>query len=417
MKRLLLVGGGHAHALLLRDLVRQPLTGVEVVLVSPQRLAPYSGMVPGWLAGHYRFDQIAVDLPPLAAAAGARWCEGALHTLDAGQRELVLADGRRLGYDLLSLNVGSTLSPPATERAQVLSMRPLDALRTGYERVLARWCDGPDGPDGPDGCGASAASEGSDGAGGTVCTEGPCVPLGAPVPGRGGHRPWTVTAVGGGAAGVESLLAVLARLRAARPDRAVRGQLVSRADTLLPGMSGPAQRAARRALERAGVCLRLSETWHAGLDRGSDLLLWATGAQAHAWQRDPARRGGLAVDEAGFVRIDAWLRSVSHPEVWAVGDCARWAGPSLPKAGVHAVRMGPTLGHNLRVALGGPGVCRRHRPQRQMLALLATGDGRAIASRGPLGAEGAWAWRWKDRIDRRFIAQLQPPFTAGPAPA
>ena len=133
-------------------------------------------------------------------------------------------------------------------------------------------------------------------------------------------------------------------------------------------------------------------------------MLWATGAEAHAWQLDPARRGPLAVSERGFVRIDAQLRSVSHPQVFAVGDCAEWAEP-LPKAGVYAVRMGPVLAHNLRAALG-QGSMMAYRPQRDFLALLATADGRAIASRGPFGASGRWAWRWKDRIDRGFLRRF-----------
>jgi NADH dehydrogenase FAD-containing subunit len=106
---------------------------------------------------------------------------------------------------------------------------------------------------------------------------------------------------------------------------------------------------------------------------------------------------------------------MSHPQVFATGDCASWPGHALPKAGVHAVRMGPVLAGNLRAALLGPadaGVLKAHRPQRHFLALLATGDGRAIASRGPFGAEGAWAWRWKDRIDRRFLRQFELPHAA-----
>jgi NADH dehydrogenase FAD-containing subunit len=98
--------------------------------------------------------------------------------------------------------------------------------------------------------------------------------------------------------------------------------------------------------------------------------------------------------------------------VFASGDCASWPGAGLPKAGVHAVRMGPVLAGNLRAALRGPAGAadlRPHRPQRHFLALLATGDGRAIASRGPFGAEGAWAWRWKDHIDRRFLRQFEVP--------
>lgn len=241
MKRLVLAGAGHAHALVLRALVRQPMPGVEVVVISPEPLAPCSGMAPGWLSGHYRFDEIAIDFPPLAAAAGARWCQGEIHAPDPARRQLQLANGSTLDYDVLSLNVGSTLRPPQAENAQMLPLRP------------------------------------------------------------------------------------------------------------------------------------------------------------------------LAVDEQGFVRIDEQLRSVSHPQVFATGDCASWSGQALPKAGAHAVRMAPVLAGNLRAALMGPvsaGQLRAHLPQRHFLALLATGDGRAIASRGPFGAEGAWAWRWKDRIDRRFLQQF-----------
>ena len=372
MKRLVLAGAGHAHALVLREFARRSLPGVELVVLSPEPLAPYSGMVPGWLAGRYRFEEIAIDFPPLVAAAGARWQHGEIAALDPERRELRLQDGGTLGYDLLSLNIGSTLNPPAATHAQMLPLRPLALLRRRYEAVLERW-----------------------------------------VADDHGERPFVVTAVGGGAAGFEALLAVLARLRALRPERVVQGHLVTRGTALLPGIAAPARRAALRALQRAGVALQLGSGWSEEQDRRSDVVLWATGAEAHAWQRDPARRGALAVDEAGFVCIDAQLRSPSHPDVFASGDCARWAGAGLPKAGVHAVRMGPVLTANLRAALGqGPWVA--HRPQRHFLALLATADGRAIASRGPFAASGAWAWRWKDRIDRGFIARFQPPALAAP---
>ena len=367
MKRLVLAGAGHAHALVLHQWVRQPLAGVEVVVVSPEPLAPYSGMVPGWLAGEYRFDEIVVDFPPLARAAGARWVRGEIHAVDPAQRRVVLADGSELDYDVLSLNVGSTLRPPPARHAEMLPLRPLSLLRGRYEPLLERW----------------TADRGT--------------------------AAFTVTAVGGGAAGFEAVLGVLHRLRALRPDRDVQGRLVSRGAELLPGLAGAARRAAGRALARSGVTLQLGSGWSDVLDHDSDVVLWATGAEAHDWQRDPARRGDLAVDDAGFVRIDERLRSVSHPGIFAVGDCASWPGRGLPKAGVHAVRMGPVLAGNLRAALGsGSSAFEEHRPQRQFLALLATGDGRAIASRGPFGAEGAWAWRWKDRIDRRFLEQFRP---------
>lgn len=368
MKRLLLVGAGHAHAQVLRCLAERPLARTEVTVVSPHALAPYSGMVPGWLAGHYRFDEIGIDFTALAAAAGARWVAVELSALDPDRRRATLASGEVLDYDLLSLNHGATLTPPVHERCEVLAMRPLAELRQRWESLLQRWQ-------------AAAVGAAKD-------------------------TPFTVTAIGGGAAGFESLLAVLARLRALAPQRPVHGSLVTRSMALLPGFAPGAVRAGERALARAGVSLQLGSGWCEAVAAGSDLVLWATGAEAHAWQRDAARRGTLAVSERGFVRVDARLASVSHPNVFAAGDGAEWAQP-LPKAGVYAVRMGPVLAHNLRAALG-DGTAVPYLPQRRFLALLATADGRAIASRGGLAAEGRWVWRWKDHIDRGFLRRFTP---------
>jgi pyridine nucleotide-disulfide oxidoreductase family protein len=359
MKRLLLIGAGHAHAQVVKDWITAPVPGCELVLVSPSALAPYSGMVPGWLAGTYRFDEICIDFAALLARAGARLLIDELAALDLAARQVQLRSGAVIDYDLLSLNVGSTLSPPiAAGRAQVLSLRPLGQLHRAWESLLAE----------------------------------PCFKL--------ADAPLTVTAVGGGAGGVEAMLAVLARLRDLRTGRAMRGSLISRSTQLLPGLAPAAVRHAQAALERAAVTLQLGSTYDATMAQSSDLLLWATGAEAHAWQR----ASGLGVSERGFIRVDDGLRSVSHPEVFAVGDCAEWAQP-LPKAGVYAVRMGPVLSRNLCAALG-VGSAAAFVPQQRFLALLSTADGCAIASWGRWSARGRWAWRWKDHIDRSFLARF-----------
>lgn len=375
MKRLVLAGAGHAHALVLRQWVSSPRKGVEILIVSPEPLAPYSGMVPGWLAGRYRYEEIVVDFATLARAAGAAFVQGELHALDPDARTLTLADGAAVQYDLLSLNVGSTLQTPAARHARILALRPLARLRHQYETLLREW---------------------------TV---------------HRGKRPLRVSTVGGGAAGFEAMLGVLRRLRGLRPDHPIDGELVTRGARLLPDLAPAAQRAAQQALARAGVTVTVDSGWSDALDARSDLVLWATGAQAHAWQQDPRRRGALAVDDSGFVRIDPLLRSVSHPEVFAVGDCASWPTRALPKAGVHAVRMGPVLERNLRAALEGRADrFVTHRPQAQFLALLSTGDGHAIASRGRFGFEGLWAGRWKAHIDRRFLEQFRDLNPGSPEP-
>lgn len=442
MKRLILAGAGHAHAIVLREWARHPPVDVELIVVSPEPLAPYSGMVPGWLAGTYRFDEIVINFQRLAAAAGAQWIRGAMEGLEPDSQRIRLAGGQALHYDLLSLNLGSTLRPPQAHHAQVLALRPLALLRQHYEPLLARWVKS-----------------------GLLARIDPGVE--APGPDREA-RPLVVSAMGSGAAGFEALLAVVHRLRQLRPDRFLRSYLFSQSTALLAGTPPAVQAAARRALARAGVELRLGQGWSEAVDASSDLVLWATGAQAHDWQLDPERRGALAVDDAGFIRIDAHLRSLSHATVFAAGDCASWSPQALPKAGVFAVRMGPVLARNLRVALcasrqgspqstrqgshqptrqGSPQSIRQgshqptrqaeahpnpqtkpgsdaqgtlrvpvcglsghyttYQPQSRFLCLLATGNGRAIASRGDLGVEGAWVWRLKNNIDRGFLHRFR----------
>ena len=371
MKRLLLAGAGHAHAQVLRAWARAPLPGVDLVLVSPHALAPYSGMVPGWLAGQYRFSAICIDFRALAAAAGARFVVDDVVGLDPGRQQAQLASGALLDYTLLSLNVGSTLQPPAILNAKVLALRPLGGLHSAWEALLPALAAEPE------------------------------------------SRPCRVLAVGGGAAGVESLLAVLATLRRQQPGRVFSARLLTHSQQLLPGLAAGAVHAAQAALASAGVQVLTGTAFTNAAAADCDLLLWATGALPHPWQAG----SGLALDAAGFVQVDAQLRSLSHPTVFAVGDCAAFS-PPLPKAGVHAVRMGPVLLGNLRATLTGQPL-RAHHPQQRMLLLLATADGRAVAARGGWSLAGPWlgrwAWHWKDWIDRRFVAGFATGPSTGPS--
>src|SRR5262249_33264380 len=137
---------------------------------------------------------------------------------------------------------------------------------------------------------------------------------------------------------------------------------------------------------------------NAGIELPADHVLLVTEVAAAPW----LAATGLALDERGFVRVGATLQSVTDPAVFAAGDIAAIEGEPRPKAGVFAVRMGPPLAGNLRRALLGRPL-RRWRPQRRYLALIGTGDGSAVATRGRWVAEGRWLWWLKDRIDRRWM--------------
>lgn len=364
MKRLLLVGGGHAHLFVLEAFARAPLAGVELVLVSPQRLAPYSGMMPGVIAGHYDYEQGCVDLLPLARAAGCRWLETRVVAFDPAAGGVRCADGTRLDYDLLSLDTGITPGacgvPGVAEHA--IGVKPID-------RYVERWR--------------------------RLCGE---------------PRGLRICVVGGGAAGAE-VIAAMHHRRAAAGHHDDRFTLVHERVRLLDTLPPRAGALYAWLLARRGVTVHLgrevvrldAERVHLadGSAIDADFTVWATGAAAPAW----AQASGFATDERGFLRVDACLRSCSHANVFAAGDVASIEGQSRPRSGVYAVRAGPPLAHNLRAALTGDAL-EVWTPQRRALALLSTGGRHAVGVWGPLVWHGDWVWRWKDRIDRRFVARF-----------
>ena len=381
MKRLLLAGAGHAHAEVLKRLIATPIDNVEIVVVSPHALAPYSGMMPGWLAGTYRWEECCIAFAALAARAGARFVATDITALDADARSFTLADGTSLVADVASLNIGSTVvaPDPRDDGPAVIAMRPLAELASRSRPVFDAWAKKTDET----------------------------------------RRTTNLVAVGGGPAGVETILAASAR--AASHDVAVKGSLAFAGDALMPGLARGAARRAEAALTRAGIAIHSGFNARSfGIDEGmlttsaageviaedgrkiaADIVFWATGAVAHRWPRV----SGLAVDAHGFVAVDASLASRSHPWLFAAGDCAGFA-PPLPKSGVYSVRMGPMLADNLRAELAGS-ARRAFHAQRRHLVLLNRADGAAIGAWGPLSFEGRWAWRWKDRIDRRFVERYR----------
>ncbi len=371
---LVLIGGGHAHIEVLRRYAMRPQPGVRVTMISREIETPYSGMLPGYVAGHYSHDEIHIDLGPLARAAGARAYHDEVVALDL-ERGLVQCRQRPpVEFDFLSIDIGSTPSLQAAGAAlHVVPVKPVSSFTARWAALLAR----------------AVESSGDLGIG----------------------------VVGGGAGGVELLMAVRHRLLAERAASAnahgtLHFTLVTASDDILPTHNRRARALYRQALARAKVEVitghRVSAVDAAGViyDDGSrqgfDEVLWVTEAAAPEWPR----AAGLATDASGFIRVDACLRSISHPQVFAAGDIAAVDAHPRPKSGVFAVRQGPPLTDNLRRALTGQAL-RSFTPQRQFLGLISTGDRHAIASRGPFAIGGDWVWRWKDAIDRKFMRRYQ----------
>jgi selenide,water dikinase len=365
LKRLLLLGGGHAHVHCLAAFATKPLPGVELTLVSPYERQVYSGMLPGWIAGHYALDECVIPLRPLARRASTRFHHSSAVAIDPDRRVVHCADGTAHPYDVLSIDTGPVADldhlPGAREHA--LAVRPIEAFIEGWRSLAER-----------------------------------LRAMG------GGH----VVIVGAGAAGVELALAMR---HALAPLAGTRITLVSAADTL-PGRTGARlERLLREAgievlpgtaVQRIGPGQVLELSGSRMLD--ADAVVVSTGTAAAPW----LQRSGLALDERGFLLTDGTLCVRSHPNVFAAGDCASVLGHARPKSGVYAVRAGPPLAENLRRALTGAPLVSVI-PQRRSLYLVSTGRRFAVGSWGRFAFEGAWVWRWKDHIDRAFVAKYAGP--------
>ncbi|MCW5651496.1 MAG: selenide, water dikinase SelD [Ramlibacter sp.] len=387
LRDIVLIGGGHSHVGVLRRFGMQPEPGVRLTVICTDTHTPYSGMLPGYIAGHYDYDEVHIDLARLAAFAGARLYRDAVIGIDRAARQVICAQRPPVPYDLLSVNIGSTPQvtqvPGAAEHA--VPVKPIHQFNQRWLALLARV--------------------------------------------REHTGPTTLAVVGGGAGGVELTLAMQHRLRRellaqGRDPDELTFHLYTAGATLLPTHNPGVQRRFARVLAQRGVKVHLGAQVQqvregqlqtaTGATQDADEIIWVTQAGGPAWLRGT----GLALDAGGFIQVNNTLQTVTDPRIFAAGDIAAIEDHPLEKAGVFAVRMGPPLADNLRRSVRGQPLG-SYRPQRRWLALISTGDRHAVASRGGLGFEGDWVWRWKDWIDRRFMQRFSefPPMAERPAPA
>ncbi len=360
---LCLIGGGHTHALILRMWGMNPLPGARLTLINPAPVAPYTGMLPGFVAGHYARDQMMIDLVPLARFAGARLILDQVTGIDPVARQAHLAGRGPVGFDVASVNVGITSDLPGlpgfAEHGQ--AAKPLGGFAADWAAFVARGLAQPN-----------------------------------------------VVVIGGGVAGVELAMAASHRL-----GTSARVTVVEQGSLILPLLGPKARAGLTAALAGFGIQV-ITGVRPVLLDAGavhlsdgrviaSDFTLSAAGARAPGW----LALSGLDVTD-GFLNVGPTLQT-SDPAIFAAGDCAHLTASPRPKAGVFAVREAPILLENLKVALAGRGQMRPYKPQRDYLKLISMGGQTALAEKSGLTLQGPRMWAWKDAIDTKFMRKLSDP--------
>ncbi|MBA2675950.1 FAD-dependent oxidoreductase [Ramlibacter sp.] len=365
MKQLVLLGGGHAHLAVLKDLAERPLEGWQVLLVTPFRRQIYSGMLPGWVAGHYAIDDCAIALDTLAKRARIEISLTACTGLNLSANTVACTDGTTVHFDLLSIDTGPEPAlgnlPGALEHA--LPIRPIEGFVAAWPVLVKR----------------IVAQSNS----------------------------FELAVLGAGAAGVELALAIHRRALTEGWSH-VRITLIGSDALPLEGVAGRArldlarllaQRSIRWIGERRAMRIAPKQIeFEQGASVEFDACIALTGAAAPSWPRT----AGMATDACGFIRVASTLQATLHPHILAAGDVAAYENPR-PKSGVFAVRAGPVLAKNLRALCEGEPP-QPWSPQQRALYLISTGDQQAVAAWGRWSWRGAWVWRWKDRIDRQFVA-------------
>lgn len=370
-RELVLIGGGHAHALVLRRWGMKPLPGARLTLINPDPTAPYTGMLPGLVAGHYPREALEIDLVRLARFAGARLILGRADALDRDGQRVHIAGRGWIGYDIASIDIGITSDlpnlPGFVEHA--VAAKPLGPFADAWARF------------------------------------------------RDDEGPAEIGVIGGGVGGLELSMAMAHALKVGgRPGMIT----VIEADTPAQGLGPSAKARLLDAVAGHGVtvisstvAVRVTEdavVLADGRAVPSRFTVGVAGARPQGWL------AGTGLDlTGGFVTVDPWLRSVTDPAIYAVGDCAHIAHAPRPKAGVFAVRAAAVLAHNLRADLA-RGVRKRFDPQGDYLKLISLGGKTALGEKWRISTTGDWIWRQKDRIDRKFMEKLNDPPRMAPPP-
>ena len=360
MTHLVLIGGGHAHVAVLNALAKQTQPALRLTVITPQAYSIYSGMLPGWLTGHYDLDECQINLAPLIAAAQGELMLDKIIRLEANQQCLETASGQLIQYDLLSINIGSETALPVHSANNLIPIRPLERLLAAWPTILA------------------AAQQGD----------------------------YQLAVLGGGAAGIELALAI----QYAFQQKGTEAQVHLIAPKLLADHAATVQKRVQQQLEQAGVQVHSAK---ASIENGvlfletgkviqAQQILAATGAKAPVWLAS----SGLTVDSQGYIAVNAQHQSRSHANIFAAGDCSSREDLNFRRSGVHAVYAGKVLAHNLPAFINQQSLQSYH-PKKRSLYLLATGPKHAIASWGSWSASGAWVWRWKNHIDQNFMQQYR----------
>jgi pyridine nucleotide-disulfide oxidoreductase family protein len=373
-QNLVLIGGGHSHAIALKEWKKNPIANVKLTLISNVLQTPYSGMLPGYIAGFYCFEKTHIDLKKLTQLTQTKLVLTTAIALDLINNQVICADCPPITFDILSIDIGSTPTLMNIAGSEyVIPAKPVPQFLEAWEKVLKRV-------------------------------------------GREPETPLSISIVGGGAGGVELALNMRSRLQTILPCHLIKIHLFHQGKKLLEHHNSWVSEKLEKILRERDIQVHLGETvqsiqadeldvykinCQSNLSINTNYIFWVTQASAPDW----IKHSDLSTDLSGFILIKNTLQTISHENIFATGDIATMPDYPRPKAGVFAVRQGKPLVENWHnFLLNKP--LKPYFPQKTYLSLIGTGDKKAIASWGNWGCQSRYFWTWKDYLDCQFMDQF-----------
>lgn len=436
---LILIGGGHAHVYILkecgssrwRSFCQKHDVEVNVILITRDVHTPYSGMLPGFVAGHYTYEDMHIDLEKLCRSSNVtvHHAEACRITYDVGPlpsgKIFCRKEESPLSFDALSIDVGSSPSPihpSIIDNPKIISVKPISQFCEFYLRMWES--DTMSTPEPQQSSKVENKHRETENLKNDLNTD----------KSPEESNPLQVVIVGGGAGGVELALSVQYHLQN-KMQRSVDMTLVTRGSSLLSEHNVGVQAKIKRILQQRKVKViydcpvsKSEDNFLVSefqIEAGSDTCrklpfdycIFCTTATGATWLKENTP---FPCSDRGFLLINDTLQVIDHPGVFAAGDCCDNIDHPRPKAGVFAVRAGPPLFTNLKLYIEHYATVQKgkrpsesqistpslihYTPQSNFLGLLSTGDNFAIASYGSLFSwQGRWVWKWKDRIDRKWM--------------
>lgn len=363
---LLLIGGGHTNIQVLKSFTMRPITGMRISLISDVINAPYSAMLPGFIASEYRFDEMHIDLVRLANFANARFINSTINSIDSENQLVHFNDRPSLSYDLLSVNTGITPDFTSIKGAQkyAVAVKPISHFLKCLPKL-----DG-------------AIKSSSD----------------------------SIAIIGSGAAGIE--LAFAFRERYNKKNIKPKISIIGNSDRFFPELSRSCHLTILKQFKKVDIDVYLGQAasqinknsviLKSGLHLSASHTFIATGAKPAEWLKSST----ISLSSDGYIEVNNSYQSISDKRVFAAGDISKIKHQPLPRSGVFAVRAGPVLAKNLRLALDKL-PAKPHRQQSTHLSLVMLGSGLVMAKWGRLHIFAKWLWPLKKWIDQEFISEFK----------